>query len=101
MIQGDIEANIDVYLAICSVTVTARELGAMGGTLANGGVNPHTGERALAQEHVRDVISVMSTCGMYADPAESQFGRIAAPDQPATLTAAAGPRATPPRAVGR
>ncbi|OZM76060.1 glutaminase A [Pseudonocardia sp. MH-G8] len=65
MLHGDIEENILVYLSVCSVTVTARELGAMGGTLANGGVNPHTGERAMAREHVRDVISVMSTCGMY------------------------------------
>ena len=65
MIDGDIEENIAVYLSACSVTVTARELSVMGGTLANRGVNPHTGERALASEHVRDVISVMWTCGMY------------------------------------
>lgn len=65
MISGDIEDNIAVYLAGCSVTVTTTELGVMGATLAHGGVNPHTGARALARDHVRDVLSVMSTCGMY------------------------------------
>ena len=34
-------------------------------TLANGGVNPVTGERALDERYVQDVISVMLTCGMY------------------------------------
>jgi glutaminase len=37
----------------------------MAATIANGCVCPVTGERALAREHVRDVLSVMYTCGMY------------------------------------
>jgi glutaminase len=37
----------------------------MAATLANGCVNPVTGQRALPREHVRDVLSVMYTCGMY------------------------------------
>lgn len=65
MIDGDLEENLAVYLSICSVKVTARDLATMGATLANGGVNPITGERALPLARVRDVITVMSTCGMY------------------------------------
>jgi glutaminase len=65
MLTGDIEENIDVYLSICSVHVTATDLGTMGATLANGGVNPITGEEALPRQNVRDVLTVMSTCGMY------------------------------------
>lgn len=65
MIVGDVEENIDVYLSICSVHITAVDLGVMGATLANGGINPVTGETALAREYARDVLSVMSTCGMY------------------------------------
>src|SRR6185369_14660220 len=34
-------------------------------TLANAGINPVTGERALRSEFVADVLSVMTTCGMY------------------------------------
>ena len=45
--------------------MSAHDLAAIGATLANGGVNPVTGERALGEECVRDVLSVMLTCGMY------------------------------------
>ena len=37
----------------------------MAATLANNGVNPLTGERAIAAEHVKTVLSVMASCGMY------------------------------------
>ena len=65
MLHGSIEDNLFVYLSACSVPVTAVELGVMGATLANGGLNPLTEERALAREHTRGVISVMNMCGMY------------------------------------
>lgn len=65
MIGHDVEENLAMYLRQCSVKVTARELALMAATLANGGVNPATGERALSQRYVRDVLSVMHMCGMY------------------------------------
>jgi glutaminase len=65
MIAGSIEDNLAVYLSMCSVRVTTCELSVMGATLANGGTNPLTGERVLDARHVRDVVSVMLTCGMY------------------------------------
>ncbi|CAA9407943.1 Glutaminase [uncultured Rubrobacteraceae bacterium] len=65
MLEGDVEATLALYLRQCSVRVTCRELALMAATLANGGVNPATGERALGSRHVRDVLSVMHTCGMY------------------------------------
>ena len=65
MLDGDIEENIAVYLSICSVTVTARDLAVMGATLAHGGKNPLTGERAMQRSYIRDVLTVMTTCGMY------------------------------------
>ncbi len=43
----------------------AAVLARMGATLANGGLNPLTGERAIAQGYVGNVLSVMATCGMY------------------------------------
>lgn len=61
----DIEENLAVYLSICSIRVTTKDLAAMGATLAHGGINPVTKERALQQECVRDVLTVMFTCGMY------------------------------------
>jgi glutaminase len=65
MLTGDVEAILALYLQQCSVTVTCRQLSAMAATLANGGVHPTTGRRALPRPLVRDVVSVMYTCGMY------------------------------------
>jgi glutaminase len=65
MLSGDVEAILALYLQQCSVRVTCRDLAAMAATLANGCVNPLTAEPVLAREHVRDVLSVMHTCGMY------------------------------------
>jgi glutaminase len=49
----------------CALLVDSRALSVMGATLANGGINPTTGERVLSPAAVEKVISVMSTCGMY------------------------------------
>lgn len=65
MIRGAVDDVVTVYLSTCAVTVTADELALMGATLARGGCHPLTGERALPTRLVRDLISVMLTCGMY------------------------------------
>ena len=65
IIAGDPMAVLENYFRQCSLLVTCRDLAYMAATLANGGVQPRTGERALAAEHVEPVLSVMSTCGMY------------------------------------
>ena len=65
MLQGDVEAILALYLQQCSVHVTCRDLAVMAATLANGCVNPVTGARVLPRERVRDVLSVVHTCGMY------------------------------------
>jgi glutaminase len=78
MLDGDIEDNILVYLSVCSVTVNTDELAVMGATLANAGANPLTGDSAIRPEHVRDVTSVMTTCGMY-DAAGQWFYDVGIP----------------------
>ena len=65
MISGDVESILALYLRQCSVRVTCQDLAVMAATLANGGVNPLTGRRVLPLHHVREVLSVMHTCGMY------------------------------------
>jgi glutaminase len=40
-------------------------LSVIGGTLANGGICPLTEEKVLKSENVRDVLSLMHSCGMY------------------------------------
>lgn len=65
MIDGDVDEHLDLYFRQCSLLVSARDLALIGATLANGGVNPVTRQRALSAENVRSVLSVMNTCGMY------------------------------------
>ena len=73
MIEGDADTHLDLYFRQCSIRTTAADLAFIGATLANGGVHPVSGERALASEHVRDVLSVMTTCGMYDYAGEWQL----------------------------
>jgi len=65
ILDREVEEILDLYFKQCSVVVTARDLATMAATLANGGVNPKTGERAVQREYIRDVLTVMHTCGMY------------------------------------
>ena len=65
MVGDDLEETLELYFQQCSVMVTCRDLAVMGATLANHGVNPITGERAIAADYVKDLLSVMHTCGMY------------------------------------
>ena len=65
MIAEPVAEHLDLYFQQCSILVSARDLAMMAATLANNGVNPATGERAIAAEHVKNVLSVMASCGMY------------------------------------
>jgi glutaminase len=65
MISDNIDETLDLYFQQCSLLVNAKDLALLAATLANGGVNPITQERAIDERYVQDVISVMLTCGMY------------------------------------
>jgi len=54
-----------VYTKQCSVNVAAHDLGMMGATLANHGVNPKTKKRVLREENVAPLLAVMATAGLY------------------------------------
>lgn len=65
MIEGDPDKVVDVYFKQCSALVDCRDLALMAATLAAGGISPATGKRVLEADHVRQMLSVMATCGMY------------------------------------
>ena len=65
ILADDPTLTLESYFRQCSIRVTCRDLALIGATLANGGVNPVTGIRAIPMEHVENVLSVMATCGMY------------------------------------
>jgi glutaminase len=61
----DVDDVLDIYFRQCAIEVTTQDLALMAATLANGGVNPITGEAAMRRDHVERVLTVMATCGMY------------------------------------
>ncbi|HEY9762227.1 MAG TPA: glutaminase A [Trichocoleus sp.] len=65
MIDEKIDEVLDLYFQQCSLLVTCHDLAVMAATLANQGKNPLTGEQAVSSDYVRDILSVMYTCGMY------------------------------------
>jgi glutaminase len=62
---ADPELATDVYTKQCALRVTARDLAIMGATLADGGVNPMTGERTVDADCCRRVLAVLATAGLY------------------------------------
>ena len=64
-LSSDVADAVDTYFRQCSVLVTSVDLATMAATLANGGVNPRTGEQALDRSVTEQVLTVMATCGMY------------------------------------
>lgn len=65
MIDPNIEESLDLYFQQCSAMVNCRDLAVMAATLANKGINPITEEQAVESRYIKDILSVMYTCGMY------------------------------------
>ncbi|MEO1390370.1 MAG: glutaminase A [Cyanobacteria bacterium J06634_6] len=65
MIDQDINTALDLYFQQCSVMVNCQDLAMMAATLANHGKQPTTDKSALSGDYVKDLLSVMYTCGMY------------------------------------
>ena len=72
-LYSDPEEAMRVYTKQCSVGVSAKHLGFMGATLANGGVNPKTGKRLLDEEHVPELLAVMLTAGFYDESGQWSY----------------------------
>jgi glutaminase len=65
MIQDDPQEVVRGYIRQCAINVNVKDLAIMAATLCNAGVHPVTGEEIIPQLSVRQVLSVMTTCGMY------------------------------------
>jgi glutaminase len=66
-LYDDPSVALDLYTRQCSIAVTAKDLGVMAATLANGGKNPLTGKQVIAAENVPRILAVMATAGLYDD----------------------------------
>ncbi|WP_331715431.1 glutaminase A [Tessaracoccus coleopterorum] len=61
----DPDLALDLYTRQSCLQVTAVDLATMGATLADGGVNPVTGERVIDRDLCHPVLAVMLTAGLY------------------------------------
>jgi len=64
------EEALRVYTRQCSIGVNALDLGVMGATLANQGVNPITGKRVMPAKDVPELLAIMATAGFYDQSGE-------------------------------
>lgn len=78
MVDEPVGEHLELYFEQCAILVSARDLAVMAATLANNGINPITGRRALEESCVKNVLSVMQSCGMYDYSGEWSF-RIGLP----------------------
>lgn len=78
VVEADPVSLVRGYVRQCSVLVDVRDLAVMAATLANGGVNPRTGDNVVPTWVARQTLSVMATCGMY-DAAGDWFTSIGIP----------------------
>jgi len=61
----NLRAVMDFYFQLCSLEVNCLTVSMMAATLANGGICPLTEKRIFDSRAVRDVLSLMHSCGMY------------------------------------
>lgn len=67
------EQALRVYTRQCSIGINTKDLGIMGATLANEGVNPLTGKKVLDKEDVPELLAIMATAGFYDESGEWMY----------------------------
>lgn len=72
-IEDDPLAVVDLYTLQCALSIDARDLAVMGATLADGGVNPLTGEKVVSADVARDTLAVLAANGLYERSGEWLF----------------------------
>ncbi|SEB98780.1 L-glutaminase [Microbacterium hydrocarbonoxydans] len=90
-LDGDPDEVVDVYTRQCALSVTAHDLAVMGATLADGGVNPVTGERVVSADVCRDTLSVVASTGLY-ERSGSGCSRSVSPRSPESPAASSRSR---------
>jgi glutaminase len=66
----DPDQATDVYTRQCSLKINVEDLAVMGATLADGGVNPITGEQVVDADLCTRVLAVLATAGLYEKSGE-------------------------------
>ncbi|XP_014285754.1 glutaminase liver isoform, mitochondrial isoform X2 [Halyomorpha halys] len=60
-----LKETMDFYFQCCSMESTCDSAAVIAASLANGGICPLTEEKVLGPDSIRNVLSLMHSCGMY------------------------------------
>ncbi len=60
-----VSETLELYFALCSYEAMLEQMLFLPTVLANGGVNPETGERVISVETCKITLAIMATCGLY------------------------------------
>lgn len=73
LIKDKPDQATDLYTRQCSISVNAKDLAVMAATLSNGGINPVSKEVVIENKHVKKIMAVMATAGLYDDSGKWLF----------------------------
>jgi glutaminase len=65
IIDEEVIDTLHQYFSQCSLLVNCHDLAMMAATLANMGSHPVSGETVFDFQYIKDVLTVMFTCGLY------------------------------------
>lgn len=65
--------TLEFYFQCCAIEVTASAMANAASTLANGGMQPQTGQQVFDPNTVKNCLSLMNSCGMYDFSGEFAF----------------------------
>jgi glutaminase len=72
-LASPVNEALELYFQACSVLLTTTDLAVMAAALANDAKQPMTGEVLLDHRCLRDVLTIMSTCGLYNSTGRFMF----------------------------
>lgn len=72
-LDHSVDEVLDDYVYACSIEMTARQLATAVRCLANGGIDPASGERIISAPRARRIAAIMLTCGTYDAAGEFAF----------------------------
>ena len=72
-IEHDIDAIMDIYCNQCSISMNTLTLAKSFLFLANGGVNPATGQQVVNSRTAKRMNALMLTCGLYNESGDFAY----------------------------
>ncbi len=62
---NDLKNNLELYFQFCSIESNLLGIGLLSSSLANSGIHPWSYKKIFSDDTIKNVLSIMSSCGMY------------------------------------